>query len=189
MRVIVDTNVLISGIFFGGPPAKILQAWHGGELKLVVSPEILEEYFEVCARISVRYPDIDIAPILVLIALNSQVVESPTLAERISRDEDDDKFIACAIASGTRTIISGDNDLLTASGYKNVQVVRPRDFVDRRIFWGSPDGVVQGHYGLSGTASVPASMRLGGQGARAGNLGVHRARRTSKEPGGTGWWS
>jgi len=133
MRVIIDTNVLISGIFFGGPPAKILEAWHGGELKLVVSPEILEEYFEVCERISVRYPDIDIAPILVLVARNSQVVESPPLAEQISRDVDDDKFIACAIASDTRTIISGDNDLVTVSGYKSVKVVTPRDFVDRRI--------------------------------------------------------
>ena len=134
MRVIIDTNVLISGIFFGGPPAKILAAWHCGELKLIVSPEILEEYFEVCARSSVRYPDIDIAPILVLIARNSQVVESPPLAEQISRDVDDDKFTACAIASGTRTVISGDNDLLTVSGYKSVKVVTPRDFVDRCIF-------------------------------------------------------
>jgi len=133
MRVIIDTNVLISGIFFGGPPAKILEAWHGSELQLVVSPEILEEYFEVCERISVRYPDIDIAPILVLIARSSQVVESPPLAERISRDVDDDMFIACAIASDTRTIISGDNDLLTVSGYERVQVMTPRDFVDKHI--------------------------------------------------------
>ena len=133
MRVIIDTNVLISGIFFGGPPAKILDAWHDGELQLVVSPEILEEYYEVSERISVRYPDIDIAPIFVLIARNSQVVESPPLAEQVSRDVDDDKFIACAIASNTRIIISGDNDLLTVSGYESIQVVKPRDFVDGHI--------------------------------------------------------
>jgi uncharacterized protein len=133
MRVIIDTNVLISGIFFGGPPAKILKAWHRGELQLVVSPEILEEYYEVCERISVRYPDIDIAPILVLIARSSQVVESPPLADRVSRDADDEKFIACAIASDTRTIITGDSDLLTVSGYESIQVVTPRDFVDGYI--------------------------------------------------------
>jgi putative PIN family toxin of toxin-antitoxin system len=133
MRVIIDTNVLISGIFFGGPPAKILKAWHGGKLQLVVSPEILEEYFEVYERISARYPDIDIAPILVLIARNSQVVEAPPLADQVSRDADDDKFIACAIASDTRIIISGDNDLLTVSGYESIQVVTPRNFVDRHI--------------------------------------------------------
>ena len=40
MRVVIDTNVLISGVFFGGPPEKILKAWHGGELQLVV---ILDE--------------------------------------------------------------------------------------------------------------------------------------------------
>ena len=133
MRVIIDTNVLICGIFFGGPPAKILKAWHGGELQLVVSPEILEEYFEVCERISVRYPDIDTAPILVLIARNSQVVESPPLTEQISRDADDDKFIACAIASDTRTIVSGDNDLLTVYSYQSIQVLTPRNFVDKHI--------------------------------------------------------
>ena len=133
MKVIIDTNVLISGIFFGGPPVKILKAWRLGKLKLVVSPEILEEYFVVCERISVRYPDIDIAPILVLIARNSQVVESPPLAEQVSRDMDDDKFIACAIASATRTIISGDNDLLTVPEYEDIRIVTPRDFVDGHI--------------------------------------------------------
>jgi len=133
MRVVIDTNVLISGVFFGGPPAKILKAWHGGELQLVVSPEILEEYYEVCERISVRYPDIDIARILLLIAHNSQVLDAPPLAEQVSRDADDDKFLACAIASGTQIIISGDNDLLTVSDYESVQVVTPIDFVDRHI--------------------------------------------------------
>jgi len=131
MRVVIDTNVLISGIFFGGPPAQILKAWHDGELQLVVSPEILEEYYEVCERISFRYPDIDIAQIFLLIAHNSQVVDAPPLAEQVSRDADDDKFMACAIASDTQTIISGDNDLLTLSDYKSVQIVTPRDFIDR----------------------------------------------------------
>ena len=133
MRVIIDTNVLISGIFFGGPPAKILKTWHGGELQLVVSPEILEEYYEVCERISVRYPGIETARILVLIGRNSLVVDSPPLADQVSRDADDDKFIACALASDTRTIISGDNDLLTVSGYESIQVVTPRIFVDGYI--------------------------------------------------------
>jgi uncharacterized protein len=73
------------------------------------------------------------APILGLVARNSQVVESPPLAGQVLRDGDDEKFIACAIASDTRTIISGDNDLLTVSGYESIQVVTPRDFVDGHI--------------------------------------------------------
>ena len=73
MRVVIDTNVLISGAFFGGPPATILKASDRGKLHSIVSPEILEEHYEVWERISVRYSGIDMIRILLLIALNSQV--------------------------------------------------------------------------------------------------------------------
>jgi predicted nucleic acid-binding protein len=44
VRVILDTNVFVSGVFFTGPPARILQAWSAGQLSLVISPDILDEY-------------------------------------------------------------------------------------------------------------------------------------------------
>jgi predicted nucleic acid-binding protein len=44
VRVILDTNVFVSGVFFTGPPAQILEAWSAGQLLLVISPEILDEY-------------------------------------------------------------------------------------------------------------------------------------------------
>lgn len=47
MRVIMDTNVLVSGIFFSGPPFQILNAWQQQKLQLVLSPEILAEYQRV----------------------------------------------------------------------------------------------------------------------------------------------
>ncbi len=133
MRVVLDTNVLISGIFFGGPPAQILKAWNDGAVQFVVSNEILEEYFEVGERLSLRYPDIEITQILVLIVQNSQIVKVAPLPEPVSSDSDDDKFLACAAASDTKVIISGDSDLLTVSGYENVQVIAPREFADRYI--------------------------------------------------------
>lgn len=133
MRVVLDTNVLISGIFFSGPPAQILKAWNDGAVQFVVSNEILEEYFEVGERLSLRYPDIEITQILVLIVQNSQIVKVAPLPEPVSSDSDDDKFLACAAASDTKVIISGDSDLLTVSGYENVQVIAPREFADRYI--------------------------------------------------------
>ena len=60
MRIILDTNVLVSGIFFGGPPYKILKAWRDGSIELVVSNEILEEYFSVSEILSIEFPGIDI---------------------------------------------------------------------------------------------------------------------------------
>jgi predicted nucleic acid-binding protein len=47
MKVVIDTNVLASGVFFGGPPARVLEAWRDGAIDLVVPPEILEEYRRV----------------------------------------------------------------------------------------------------------------------------------------------
>lgn len=58
MKVVLDTNVLVSGIFFSGPPAGILRAWSQGKLQLVLSPEILDEYMRVSAELAVKYPDI-----------------------------------------------------------------------------------------------------------------------------------
>ena len=131
MRVILDTNVLISGIFFSGPPAKILQAWRAGKVQLVVSPDILKEYFEVGKRLSLRYPGIDMGPLLMLLARNTELVEAATLPAPVSNDADDDKFLACALASHTGMIISGDDDLLTVSGYRNIRILTPRAFVNK----------------------------------------------------------
>ena len=133
MRVVLDTNVLISGIFFSGPPAKILLAWRNGKVQLVVSTEILKEYHEVGKRLSHRYAGIDMGPLFMLLARNAELVEAAPLPAPVSNDADDDKFLACALASGTQVIISGDDDLLTVSGYRNLRILTPRVFVDTYI--------------------------------------------------------
>ena len=70
MRVILDTNVLKSGIFFSGPPVKILRAWRDRKVQLVVSTDILKEYFQVAKRLSLRYSGIDMGPLLMLLIWN-----------------------------------------------------------------------------------------------------------------------
>jgi hypothetical protein len=56
MRVVLDTNVLVSGIFFSGPPSRILKAWRSGRLTLVYSPPIFEEYERVLASLADEFP-------------------------------------------------------------------------------------------------------------------------------------
>lgn len=51
MRVVLDTNVLVSGIFFTGPPYEILSAWQDGRVRLVVTLEIVREYEAVLERL------------------------------------------------------------------------------------------------------------------------------------------
>ena len=126
--MVLDTNVLISGIFFSGTPARVLEAWRAGRFSLVVSPLILEEYRDAVSELSASFPEADITEILDLITIHSEVVDDRAAPEPLSRDPDDDKFLACAAATGA-TLVSGDKDLLAADGVLGVKVLSPRAFL------------------------------------------------------------
>lgn len=130
MKIVLDTNVFISGIFFRGPPYQILQAWRDNKLQIILSQEILEEYHRVAEELAAQFLGVDLRPILELLTIKAELIPSYTLSESVSDDPDDDKFIACALASKTRVVVSGDKHLLKVSGYDGVEVVRPRKFVD-----------------------------------------------------------
>lgn len=130
MRVVVDTNVLISGVFFGGMPSRILEAWRDGSFEIVVSPEILEEYRRVGEKLAARFAGVSLEPFLALLVMTAEVIEAPALPEQVSRDPEDDKFIACAVAGGCELVISGDKDLLEVSGFRGLKIVTPREFLE-----------------------------------------------------------
>ena len=131
MRVVVDTNVLVSGVFFGGLPARILEAWKDEELTLVVSPAILAEYYRVGRLLSSRYEGVNLDPFLALLAVHADIVDAPKLSEEVCRDPDDDKFLACAVAGGASVVLSGDKHFRAVSGWRGVDVMTPRAFCER----------------------------------------------------------
>jgi len=133
VRVVLDTNVFISGIFFSGPPFEILEAWRQGRLTLVVSPPILDEYQRVGRRLAAKFAGLNIDPVLALVAMHAEIAAPPPLPGPVCSDASDDMFFACAVAARCPCIVSGDQHLLKASGYANVEVMRPRSFVDRHL--------------------------------------------------------
>jgi uncharacterized protein len=139
-RVILDTNVLLSGIFFGGVPGRILAAWRYDRFELVLSPAILVEYRDAGAALAARHPGIDapLQALLVLITQTATIVDAPALLTEVSADPDDDKFLACAIATPESLIVSGDKHLLRVSGWGGLAIVTPRQFVDRYLSDTSP---------------------------------------------------
>lgn len=130
MKVILDTNVFVSGVFFSGPPHLILKAWRDRKIGIVISPEILGEYQRVGEILSKQFPGIDLDPFIDLVTTESDFVVASQLTEGVCEDPDDDKFIATAIASDTKVIISGDKHLLRVSGYRGIQIIKPRIFVE-----------------------------------------------------------
>ena len=133
MRIVVDTNVFVSGVFFTGPPYEILNAWRHGRAQLVVSPEILAEYRRVGGELGAGFPEVDIGPIPDLLTVAADIVDAPPLPRQVCTDADDDKFLACAIASRTKIIASGDKALLRASGHRGIIVLRPREFIEKHL--------------------------------------------------------
>jgi putative PIN family toxin of toxin-antitoxin system len=133
VNVVLDTNVFVSGIFFSGIPGKILEAWRDGELTLVTSPKILEEYRRVGDYLSARHESVDLQPFLSLAATSGLVIEDIDLPGQICEDPDDDKFLACAVASGAKVVISGDKHLRRVSGWRGVEVLTPRSFHEKYL--------------------------------------------------------
>ena len=79
MRVILDTNVFVSGVFFAGPPYRILEAWRDGKLQRVVSQEILEEYQRVGETLAEQLPGINLQPIIDLVTTNAEIFPNQVL--------------------------------------------------------------------------------------------------------------
>ena len=133
MRIILDTNVFISGVFFGGPPYQILDAWRNGRIDIVLSEDIFTEYQRVAQELSKQFKETDISTFLDLLTVNAIWVEAPQLPFNVSADPDDDKFLSCALASKAKIIVSGDKHLLTVSGYRRIEVEKPRSFIERHL--------------------------------------------------------
>ena len=129
MKVVLDTNVLISGIFFGGPPRAVLDAWAAGRFDLMISPMMVDEYVRTCDRLSTSHQDLEYQSILASLIGHGTLVPDTTDSEPVSADPDDDKFMLCARGCGA-IVVSGDQHLLDADGWKGVRVMKPRDFLD-----------------------------------------------------------
>lgn len=135
MKVVLDTNVLVSGLLFGGVPGRILTAWTTGAIRVVISPPILEEYRRVgLALCKGREPLVGaVESLLAMLTVHALLVDAPPLDERVSEDPDDEMFLAAAVAANAQLIVSGDKHLLRVSGWRGIEVLKARQFMDRYI--------------------------------------------------------
>lgn len=79
------------------------------------------------------HPAINLSPWIELVVQKASIFSVPPLAEIVCDDPDDNKFLACALASKSRAIVSGDKHLLKVSGYEGIEVLKPRDFLEKYL--------------------------------------------------------
>ena len=130
MRVVIDTNVLISSIFFGGSPLKLIdEIENRNYITTYVSQEIILEYQLVFRRLQKKYPNkiIDEDKINRILDSSNLIYVSSNL--RLCRDVKDNKFINCALSAKADYLITGDNDLLVLKKINNVSVITIAEFL------------------------------------------------------------
>ena len=127
MRIVLDTNVFVSGIFFGGPPDQILKAWRDGRVQLLVSPSILDEYRRIGTELTLQFGDVDLRPFLDLLTIQAEIVLASSLPPIIRDDPSDDKFLEAAVAGRASCIVSGDKHLLKLFEVQGIPILKPKE--------------------------------------------------------------
>lgn len=130
IRVVLDTNVLISSILFKGELAGIVELWKSGKIVPVVSKETFDEFRAVLEYPKFRLTKVEIKSIIEEDVLPFfEVVETVGEVKRVCKDPDDDKFIACALSAPADFVISGDKDLCDVVAYRRIRIIRASDLL------------------------------------------------------------
>ncbi len=129
MRVVIDTNTLLSGLLWRGTPHTLLKQVRNGSVELVTSPSLLNEFANVIQRPKFSHilQSTSRTPARIVAELRqlSEIVITPPLAEPVCRDPDDDAVLACALAAKAEMIITGDDDLLALHPWQGILILNP----------------------------------------------------------------
>ncbi len=132
MSIVIDTNIVISALLFGGTPNELASFWKAGQIEPVFSKEILNEYLRV-----LTYPKFSLSESEIDLLLKHEilpyfrVIDAPATKHKIiiKADPDDDKFVICALADKCEFIISGDKHLLELGSYEDIKIITPSAFL------------------------------------------------------------
>ena len=127
MRIVLDTNIVISGIFWGGPPRRVLDAARSGRIELFTSPILLAELYEVLERTKfadrLRQVGVSAEQLVRDYQQLAVTVRDREFDLPVVRDVDDTVVLACALEANAVAIVSGDLDLLELESASGVTIL------------------------------------------------------------------
>lgn len=129
MIVLLDTNVVMSALFFSKALVPILSHWAEGTFTVALSKEIADEYNDVYERMVKKTGRRSLESIFKAILTSATYYEPVNLKMQICKDPDDDMFLACALACQASYITTGDKLLLEVGEIGMTQIIKPADFI------------------------------------------------------------
>jgi putative PIN family toxin of toxin-antitoxin system len=129
LRVVLDTNVLVSALLFRGPLSSIVDLWESGRITPVLSQETFDEFQRVLAYPKFQLTKDEISALIEQCISYFDVVDVTFQVKGVCRDPYDDKFLSCALAASAGLLISGDRDLLDIGKYKDGKIISPVEFL------------------------------------------------------------
>lgn len=132
MRVVIDTNAIISALLFGGTPGKLIPLWKEGAIQPLVSRAMLDEYMRVLA-----YPKFGLAENEIDFFIYREIlpwfrtVAVKRTGKCIQEDPSDDKFIVCARVGRADAIVSGERRLLDLGTFESIHIMRSSQMLQK----------------------------------------------------------
>lgn len=127
MRVTVDSNIVVSAFLWGGNPRRVLNSARSGAITVFTSAPLIAELADVLFRRRFEQRIVEVGSsadrMLDEYKALANFVDAPDLPTAINRDPDDDAVLACALASESDVIVSGDKDLLDLNQYMNIRIL------------------------------------------------------------------
>ena len=132
IRVVLDTNTLISALLFSGTASRLVPLWQSRRITVLVSKEILQEYLRVLAYPKFQLGDHEIRALVEeeLLPFAETVRVRRRLAV-VGRDPEDDKFLECAVAGRAEYLVTGDRDLRELGSYRGITILTVGEFLER----------------------------------------------------------
>lgn len=130
MRLVLDTNIVVSALLWGGVPRRLLDLARDEHVTLFTSSALLDELANVLSRdkFAAQLESQQISPAFLMqrYGMLTRLVRPHTI-ERTARDADDDAVIATALAARADIIVTGDNDLLVLHPDQSIQILKAAD--------------------------------------------------------------
>ncbi len=137
MRVVFDTNVVVSGLLWGGTPERLIEAAGDGLLKLTTSESLIAELSGILERAKfsakLKQKQLTVAQIVARYRELAETVHAPPVEVAALRDPDDATVLACALAARAEAIVSGDDDLQALGSYQGIPILSPAACLQRIV--------------------------------------------------------